>query len=90
MRQFTEHEETKELLNELEANDIQYETREHNKIFINVTNDDDELEGIWKVQWYDYWNAYKCIYYYIDNNEIKEARTVAFNIEQVIENILAD
>ena len=87
MRQFTEHEETRELLNELEANDIEYETRENGKIFINVTNED-TLEGIWKVQYYDYWNAYKMIYYFLEGNSIQEAKTIAFSIEQVIENIL--
>ena len=89
MRQFTEFEETKELLNELEANEIEYTLAEHNKIFVDITNDN-ELEGVWKVQYYPYWTAYKMSYFYIDNNEIKEARTVAFNTEQVIENILAD
>ena len=89
MRQFTQHEETTELLHELEANDIQYETRENGKIFINVINED-TLEGIWKVQYYDYWGAYKMIYYFLEDNEIKEAKTIAFSIEQVIENILAD
>ena len=87
MRQFTEHEETRELVNELEANEIEYEVREHGKIYVDITNDD-ELEGVWKVQWYDYWNAYKMIYFYPEDNEIKSAKTVAFNTEQVIENIL--
>ena len=89
MRQFTENSETKELLNELEANEIEYEAREQNKIFIDITNGD-TLEGVWSVQWYDYWNAYKMVYYYLEDNEIQEAKTVAFNIQQVIENVLAD
>lgn len=88
MRQFTDNQETTELLNELEANEIEYETREHNKIFVNVTNDDDELEGIWCINWYDYWGAFKMIYYFLDNNEIQSAKTVAWDVEQVIENIL--
>lgn len=87
MRQFLNNEETKELLNELEANEIEYETREHGKIFIDITNGD-TLEGVWKVQWYDYWNAFKMVYYYFQDNEIQEAKTVAFSIQQVIENVL--
>ena len=88
MRMFTENnEETRELLHELEANEIEYTLAEHNKIFIDITNGD-TLEGVWKVQWYDYWNAYKMIYFYPEDNEIKSAKTVAFNTEQVIENIL--
>lgn len=88
MRQFTQHEETTELLNELEANEIEFETREHGKIYVDVFDNDNELEGIWCINWYDYWGAYKMIYYYIDNNEIQSAKTVAFSTEQVIENIL--
>ena len=87
MRQFTENEETRELVNELEANEIEYEVREHGKIYVDITNDD-ELEGVWKIQWYDYWNAFKMVYYYFQDNEIQEAKTVAFSIEQVIENVL--
>lgn len=87
MRQFTQHEETNELLCELEANEIEYEAREQNKIFIDITNGD-TLEGVWKIQWYDYWNAFKMVYYYFQDNEIQEAKTVAFSIEQVIENVL--
>ena len=88
MRMFTENnEETRELLHELEANEIEYTLAEHNKIFIDITNDD-ELEGVWKIQWYDYWNAFKMVYYYFQDNEIQEAKTVAFSIEQVIENVL--
>ena len=86
MRQFTENEETQELLHELEANEIEYTLAEHNKIFIDITNGD-TLEGVWKIQWYDYWKAYKMIYYYFED-EIKEAKTVAFSIEQVLENVL--
>ena len=89
MRMFTQHEETTELIGELEVNEIEYTLAEQNKIFIDVNNGD-ILEGIWKVQYYPYWTAYKMIYYYPEGNEIKEARTVAFSIEQVIENILAD
>ena len=89
MRQFTENSETRELMNELEANEIEYEAREHGKIFVDVNNGD-TLEGVWSIQWYDYWNAFKMIYFYLDNNEIQSAKTVAFSIEQVIENVLAD
>lgn len=87
MRQFTQNEETRELLNELEANEIEYTLAEHNKVYVDITNDN-ELEGVWKVQWYDYWNAFKMVYYYFQDNEIQEAKTVAFSIEQVIENVL--
>ena len=87
MRMFTQHEETTELLNELEANEIEYTLAEHNKIFIDVNNGD-TLEGIWKVQYYPYWTAYKMVYFYPEDNEIKSAKTVAFSIQQVIENVL--
>ena len=87
MRQFLNNEETQELLHELEANEIEYEVREHGKIFVDITNGD-TLEGVWKVQWYDYWNAFKMVYYYFQDNEIQEAKTVAFSIEQVVENVL--
>ena len=90
MRMFTENnEETRELLHELEANEIEYSLAEQNKIFIDVF-DGDEISGVWKVQWYDYWNAFKMVYYYFQDNEIQEAKTVAFNIQQVVENVLAD
>ena len=88
MRQFIQNEETTELLNELEANEIEYTLAEHNKIFIDITNGD-TLEGVWKVQYYPYWTAFKMVYFYPEDNEIKSAKTVAFSIEQVIENILA-
>ena len=88
MKMWNEYQETTELMNELNNAEVEYEVREHGKIFINVTNDDDELEGIWKVEYYDYWNAYKMIYYFLEGNEIKSDKTIAFNIEQVIENIL--
>ena len=87
MKMWNEHQETTELLHELEANEIEYEVREHGKIYVDITNDD-ELEGVWKIQWYDYWNAFKMVYYYFQDNEIQEAKTVAFSIEQAIENIL--
>ena len=87
MKMWNEHQETTELLHELEANEIEYEVREHGKIYVDITNDD-ELEGVWKIQWYDYWNAFKMVYYYFQDNEIQEAKTVAFSIEQVIENVL--
>ena len=88
MRQFTEHEETRELVNELEANDIEYSLAEQNKIFIDVF-DGDEISGVWKVQWYDYWSAFKMVYFVLeDDGIIKSDKTVAFSIEQVIENVL--
>ena len=90
MRMFTENnEETRELLHELEANEIEYTLAEHNKIFIDITNDD-ELEGIFQIQYEPYWGAFKMIYWYPEDNEIKSAKTVAFNIQQVVENVLAD
>ena len=90
MRQFTEHEETRELIHELEVNDIEFETREHGRIYVNITNGD-TLEGIWSIKYEPYWGAYKMIWFYQDsNNEIQGAKTVAFNIQQVVENVLAD
>ena len=89
MRQFTESEETQELLHELEANDVQYEVREHGKIFVDVTSDD-TLEGVWSIQYEPYWGAFKMTYFVLEGNELQGAKTVAFNIQQVVENILAD
>lgn len=90
MRDFLSNEETRELLNELEANEVEYEVREHGKVYINVFGDDDELEGIWSIKYEPYWDAWKMIWFFLDsNNEIRGAKTIAFSIEQVIENILA-
>lgn len=87
MKMWNEYQETKELMNELQANDIEFEAREYGKIYVDVF-DGDELEGIFQIQYEPYWDAYKMIWFYLEDNEIRSAKTVAFSTEQAIENIL--
>ena len=88
MRMFTENnEETRELLHELEANEIEYTLAEQNKVYVDVTNDD-ELEGIFQIQYEPYWDAFKMTYFVLEGNEIRGNKTVAFSIQQVLEELL--
>ena len=90
MKMWNEYQETNELMNELNNAEVEFEVKEYGKIFVNITNDSDELEGIWKVQYEPYWDAWKMIWFFLEDNEIKSSKTIAFNIQQVIENVLAD
>ena len=89
MKMWNEYEETRELLHELENNEVEFEARENGKVYVNVTNDYDELEGIWSIKYEPYWDAWKMIWFFLEDNEIKSAKTIAFSIEQILENILA-
>lgn len=87
MRMWNEYQETTDLLNELEANEIEYTLAEQNKVYVDVTNDD-ELEGIFQIQYEPYWDAFKMTYFVLEDNEIRGDKTVAWDIQQVIEAIL--
>ena len=88
MRDFLSNEETRELCHELENNEVEYEVREHNRIYVNITNED-TLEGIYSIKYEPYWHAWKVIWFYLDsNNQIRGDKTIAFSIEQILECIL--
>ena len=90
MKMWNEYQETTELMNELNNAEVEFEVREHGKVFVNITNDSDELEGIYSIKYEPYWHAYKVIWYFLDsNNQIRGEKTIAFSIEQILENILA-
>ena len=89
MRMWNENtEETTELMNELNNAEVEFEVREYGKIFVNITNDYDELEGIYSIKYEPYWHAYKVIWYFLEDNEIKSSKTVCWDVSQILECIL--